>query len=896
MKTTRETKRGVPGGARPPRLATWLLRFRIPAEHIEYVTGDLEEWFCDQVERHGKRVASWRFWLETFSALRTSWPRGTYTQLTDLSGDRLMTAFFQDFRYAVHMMRARPGFTFAALLTLALCIGANATIFSWINRVLLDPLPGVDSSRLVELRQESAMGSFALSYPDYVDYRDRMPSSLLAGRENWVAYLNAGGGVERLETEVVTANFFEVLGVQPVLGRSFSPQETESPGAEAPVLISYGLWQRSFGGDAQILGRKITINSQTFTVIGVTPQRFQGSTMALQIDAWVPMSMHAAIVPGGDRLKNRGVHWFKGIARLGASHSLERAQSEVDAATMAIVEAAPEYKTVRARLISLSQSDNGGIAILRPVLLSLMSVVVLILLIACANIANLLLARATSRRREIAIRLSMGATRRRLVRQLLTEGLVLSLCGGAGGLVVAYLSSGLLASFAPPTDLPIRMDVSLDSRVLLFTFGVSTVATLLFALIPALRLSRTGLTASISEGSSRGGARNRMRYALVVIQVSLSLALLVAAGLSLRSLRNIQAFDAGFDRNGVLLASLDLFAAGYDRQRGTQVLRDLVDGLESIPGVTSRTIARHVPLGLTGLSSSSVEIEGYQPAADEVPIIPFTPVGPDYLRTMGITLLKGRDIARSDEPEAPRVAVISEAMAERYWGGREALGGRFRFGSNGPWVTVVGVARDLKWREVRERDRAFAYLSVFQAFHPSTVIHLRTSSDPLMLAGAVRDLVRRIDPSLTLSSVRTLAGHVSASTFQQRMAGSLLGTFGLLAIVLAAVGLYGVLAFTVGQRTREIGLRIALGAMPRQVFRMVVRHGLLLTGIGLGFGMAAAYALGLAMSSLLFGVSPADPWTMTLGACVLLATSGLASFLPALRATRVDPTVALRGD
>jgi putative ABC transport system permease protein len=427
-----------------------------------------------------------------------------------------------------------------------------------------------------------------------------------------------------------------------------------------------------------------------------------------------------------------------------------------------------------------------------------------------------------------------------------------------------------------------------------FTVGITIAATLLFAVAPACRLSAAGSSEAMKEGSSAAGTRNRLRSSLVVVQVALSLALLVAAGLCMVSLKRIEAFNPGFRKDGVLLASLDLFPAGYSPARGQQVLSEVLDALQAIPGVTSYTLARHVPLGFTGLSSSSIDVEGRQSEPNKPDVISFTAVGPNYLDVMNIPLVAGRDIVRSDRRESPPVAVISETMAKQFWPSKDAVGARFRFGSNSDWITVIGVARDVKWRDVKENSRRFAYLPVLQSYNPNTVIHLRTAGDPVLLAPAVRDAVAKVVPELPVFSIRTLSGHVGASTFQQSMASTLLAAFGGLALILAALGLYGVLAFVVSQRTREIGIRIAVGAKPDDVFRMIVRQGLTLTIIGILLGIAAAYALGSAMSSLLFGVSASDPVILGAGSALMLLTALAACLIPAKRAIRVDPVASLR--
>jgi predicted permease len=880
----------------PPRIAAWLVRCRVPRADREFVLGDLDEGFQARVDRAGSSAARSWYWRETFMVWLARWNYSKPTGDPALRGDGVMQTLIQDLHWAARVLRTRAVSSLAIIVTLALAIGANSTIFSWINRVLLNPLPAVDSRSLYEFEQVTPFGPFSFSYPDYVDVRRNAGKLMLAGRNEYAVGLAAGNGeTERVWGEIVTDNYFDVLQVRPFLGRAFVASDAEAS-ADRVMLISHGLWQRRFGSDPAIAGKSVRVNEQPFIIVGVTPPGFAGSVMGLQLEVFVPMSTVQWIMPGGNRLERRGNHWFKGIARLQSGVTAAQARDEMAGVARALMEIVPEYKDLKLTLTPLADSENGGIAILRPVLLALMLVVALILLIACANIANLLLATACARAREIAIRLSMGATRTRLFRQLFTEALVLAALGAGGGLVLTRFTSGLLSRFTPPSDFPISMDVQLDYRVLLFTMAVTLAATFLFGLLPARRLSRLHLSADMKESSAAAGSRNRWRNCLVVTQVALSLALLVSAGLCLVSLRRIESFDAGFNKDGVLLASIDLFPAGYDSARGTQALSNLLDELKGIPGVTSYTLARHVPLGFTGINSSSIDVEGYTPKKDALDVVAFTPVGPGYAGVMNIPLIAGRDILESDRRDAAPVAVISETMATRYWPGENAVNKHFRFATNASWIRVVGVVRDMKWREVKERNRPFVYLPVLQSFHPSTVVHVRTAGDPIALAPAVREAVRKTIPNAPVFGVRTLERHAGAAAFQQTLAGNLLVVFGLMALTLSAVGLYGVLAFLVSQRTREIGIRLAVGAQPRDVFRMVLRQGLLLTAIGSGIGIAAAYGLGVAMSSLLFGVKPSDPLIIAAGAAVLLATSIVASAIPARRATRIDPSAALRCD
>src|SRR5262245_19954424 len=536
----------------PPWLAIFILTRRIPAEHREYVVGDLNERFQDKAHTKGIRQAHLWYWREAFIALFTRWTITVRQHNTAPYGDGLMQTMLQDLRWALKVFRTSRASAIAVVLTLGLAIGANTTIFSWINRALLDPLPGIDTNGLVEFGTTTPMGEFSQSYLDYSDYRQRAKTIALAGREQAALNLTGNDGVERVWGEIVTDNDFDVLGVRTSLGRGFTEADMKQ-GAPLVTVLGYSLWQRKFAGDPEIIGRTVSINGRPFEVVGIAPEEFGGANMGLKLDVFVPMSAVETIIPGANRLAYRGFHWFDGIARLRPGVSLDQARSEMRAIAGGTVETMPEYKGLTITLTPIRESNNGGIPILRPVLYAMMTVVALILLIACANIANLLLARASGRRREIAIRLSIGATRSRLIRQLLTEGVLLASAGAALALIVTRFTAGLLTRFAPPSDLPIVMQVNLDWRVFAFTVSITIVATFLFALVPALRLSAAASSEAMKDGSPAAGTRSRLRSSLVVVQVALSLALLVASGLCMVSLKRIEAFNPGFKKDGVLL-------------------------------------------------------------------------------------------------------------------------------------------------------------------------------------------------------------------------------------------------------------------------------------------------------------------------------------------------------
>jgi predicted permease len=884
---------------RPSRLARALLALAIPRDHREFVTGDLTEAFERRAARDGVRAARRWFWREVLVACVTRWPRRARVSGSETPGDSHVRTVFLDLRFGVRLLRRNPGFAAVAIVTLGLGIGANTTIFTWINGVVLNPIPGAaEPDDLVDVTQTYQGSRGEVSYPDYVDYRDH--ATLLSGlavRDDLALLVAVDGVPERAWAEIVSANFFDVLGVRAALGRTFLLEEGRAPGTASVAVIGHGLWLRRFGGDPGVVNRRVEINGHPFTVVGVAPRGFQGSQTAVAYELWVPMMMQPALMPGGNRLDQRGHAWLTAFGRLAPGATAAQADDEMRALVRRVAGDRPGAAEVGGRVTRLRDSPHGAMGVLRPVLLALGAVAGLVLVIACANLANLMIARGAAREREIAIRLSIGASRGRIVAQLLTESALIAMAGATLALAIARGTSGLLGSFAPPTEFPIAIAVPLDARVFVFTGVVAAGTALLFGLLPALQASRRDSMPSLKNGTTpAGSSRRRLRDALVVAEVSLSLALLVAAGLCVRSVHVARQLDPGFSPRGVLLTSLDLFPAGYTPQTGRAFYRQLLDRLSALPGVEAATLARRVPLGFKGNSSSTVTVDGYEPARGESISVSLNRVGADYLKTMRIPLVAGRDLARHDEEGAPDVAVVSETTARRFWRDRDPIGGRFRFNGEQEWITVVGVARDVKMSTLNEQPRPFVYLPILQHYHPSAVIHVRTAGDPASLAAPIRQVVQAIDPRLPTFATRTLEAHTGAATFQPRMAGSLLSVFGGLAVTLAAIGLYGVLAFVVSRRTREIGVRMALGATGSAVFRLVAGHGLRLTAIGIVLGLGAGYGLARGLASILFGVRAYDPITLAGAVAILGACAAAACVVPAWRATRVDPVRALKSE
>ena len=678
------------------------------------------------------------------------------------------------------------------------------------------------------------------------------------------------------------------------LGRTLTPADDRVPEGHPVVVISHALWQRRFGGDPSIVGRTLQLNTRSYTVLGVTPARFRGAGTGLAFDAWVPMMMQMQFEPGGSRLERRGDRWLDAYARLAPGVSLEQAQAELNVLATRIA-AANQRETLGrgVALFPLWRAPRSGAAILGPIILVLAGICSLVLLLACANLASLLLARGVRRRREIAIRLSLGARRSDIARQLLTESVLLALLGGAAGVFVATFGIGLLEAWAPPTPFPLSIGARVDGVAVGVAAGVALLTAVLFGVAPAFQAARRGTAGALrEEAASVAGGRTRLRSGLVVAQVAISVLLLVAAGLFLRTLQRLQNADLGFEPRGVYMASLELFTSGYEKQRGLAFWRELVERARSLPGVEQASLVRRVPLGFGGSSSSGVEVEGYTAPKDAEPWGYVNTVGPGYFSLMRMGMVRGRELGAEDREDAPAVAVVNQTMAERYWSGRDALGGRFRLGET--WITVVGVARDATYRDLGEKPAPWFFLPLQQGYRPDMTLLLRTAGDPAALARPALALVRELDPEIAPFSTTTLSAFIGASDFRQRVGSQLLGLFGALGLLLASIGLYGVLSFQVARRTREIGIRMALGGSRGDVFQLVLRHGGLLVGLGLAIGLLSAAGLARLLRSLLLGLSPWDPLAFAGVALVLLVAAFLACLVPARRAMRVDPLLALR--
>jgi predicted permease len=822
--------------------------------------------------------------------------------------------FQQDLRGGLRMLKKSPGFTFVAVLSLALGIGANTAIFTIINAVFLHPLPVEEPSRLAEMfthdtRTVNANANFQLtgtSLPNYEDYRDQNTVFTGLATVTFPIPLNWGGQAEpqQLNASLVSGNFFDVLGVKPYRGRTFIADGDKKLGANAEVVLSYSLWARRFGSDDRRIGQTISLNGTPYTVVGVAPPSFKGIVSLGRPDVlWIPISMRDYVLTGQlkDWENNRRFRWLSIVGRLKPEVGVQQAQAAMKAVAASLEKEYPrDNKGRTVELYSLNESALG-INQRRQFSLAggvLMSVVGLVLLIACVNLANLLLAQAAKREKELSIRAAMGAGRSRLVRQLLTESTVLSLMGGLAGLLVAYWGRNALWSFRPPFLLDGSIDLSFDARVLGFTVVISLLTGLVFGIIPAIKASRTDIN-EVLKVSGRGGAlgwtHNRLRGLLVISEIALALVALVGSGLFLRSMQNAQQFNPGFESQNLFQLLFDLGALRYDADRGQQFFRDVIERAKSVPGVVDASVSSNGVFG--GGIAGTIFREGEQTDPNKGgTLVNFDDVTPRHFETMRIPLLRGRDFTDFDRENTTPVVVINEAMAKIVWPGEEALGKRFAIVNTTNLLQVVGVVGTTVIGQIGEDPQPVAYFPMRQQYSPFATLVVRTTGNPEPLLGAVRTQVQQIDKNLAFTNGQTVQQILGQGLWAARMGAALLGLFGALALILASIGIYGVLAYSVAQRTSEIGLRMALGAQPRQVLGLVLKQGMLLALIGASLGILVALPVARLASGLLYGVSATDPLTYAAITLLLMSVALLACYLPARRATRIDPLVALRVD
>ena len=804
-----------------------------------------------------------------------------------------MNTLLQDVRFGIRMLAKNPGFTAVAEITLALGIGATSTIFSWINSTMLDPIPGVaDTSKLVSvMRGEwSENPTPPFSYPDYVDLRSRTESfsGLIAYEQDFVS-LTGNARPERLYLTDVSANYFDVLGVPPILGRSFSLSEEEETGSTPAVVISYSLWESHFGTDPSVIGKSIQINKHLCTIVGVAPPGFVGCATGTRSDMWIPLAY-------GDRFRQRDNFWLDVLARLKPGVTRRQAEVELDLQMQWIVKQYPDSHRGpnQITLDPLYRSPFGTNIFMYKTLPMLLALAAVLLLLGCANVANLLLVRSVARRREVALRLSMGAGRWRLVRQLLVESLLLALLGGGVAMLLTSWTAGSFAALFPPTNLALAINGRVDHRVLGLTVAVSILTALIFGILPALRSSNLAPIAVLKEeaGSMSSGIhKSRLSRALVMAQISLSLLLLICAGLFTRSLWNAQRSDLGFDPAHVLVASYELGPFGYSVDQGIGFHRQLLAKLSALPGVESATLADFSPLSFT-IHFAYIRPEGYLPRPGESMQVSRASVGPNHLRTMRIPIMAGRDFTEQDTVKSQLVAIVNQEFANRYWPGQDAIGKRFN--EDGRWFNVVGVARNGKYRRLVYPPEPVFFVPLYQSYRDLVTIHARVSGDPRSYAAAVVKSVHELNADLPVFGVTTLKSSMQLGSIFERLAGIFASAFGLLALALAAVGIYGVIGYTTRQRTHEIAIRMALGAQRAEVLRLVLGQGLLLTLAGLAVGIAMSLALTRYLKSVLFGVTTSDLWTYAAVTLLLCLVSLIACYIPARRATKVHPMVALR--
>ena len=811
-----------------------------------------------------------------------------------------MEKLLQDIRFGVRQLLKKPGFAALAITSMALGIGANTSIFSLIDTVLLRPLAVHEPAQLRQVygTLHNGVDITLQSYLNYKDYRDRntVMSGMIAYRVT-VSSLSHGGANERIWGYLVSGNYFDVLGVKPALGRAFRPEEDQTPGAHPVAVLSHGCWERRFGSDPAIIGQTVHFNGKPFTVIGVAPKGFIGTEIAYAPEMFVPMMMAREIEPGATWLDRRTSDNLFMVGRLKPGISEAQAQAELQTLTAQLAQEYPENAGRGVRLTKpglflpeIRDSVFGFAGVL-------FAVGALVLLLACVNLANLLLARATERRKEIAVRLAVGASRTRLVRQLLTESVLISVAGGAAGVLLAAFINQAVRGIQLPTDMTLLFDLRLDLRVLTFTLVLSVATGVLFSIIPALQSSKPQLVPALKDEASMAGfRRSRLRNALVVAQVSLSIVLLLCAGLIVRSLQAAQKMRPGFNPESAVALSFSVVLQGYDEARGRAFYKQVLERAAALPQVQSVAFTDNLPLGLN-YNSATVYIEGAEAVGkSKLPlVIPFA-TSPGYFDAMGMPL-RGRDFRMDEDKTESRVAIVNETFARRFYPGQNAIGKRFNWsGPDAPFFEIVGVVPEGKYNSLGEDPKPAVYHPFFRDYEGLTTLVARTRGDPAAALAALRNEIQKLDPSLPIYNVKTLTEHMGVSLFPARMAAIALGSFGVLALILAAVGIYGVMSHVVAGRTREIGLRMALGAQLGDVRRLIVRQGMMLAVIGSAIGLAIAFAGAQMLKSLLYGVSATDPITFGGVALVLLGVALFACWIPARRAARVDPMVALRAE
>ncbi len=814
----------------------------------------------------------------------------------DMRRTNLIENFLQDVRFGFRMLRRSPGFTVLTILCLTLGIGANAAVFSWVEGILLRPYPLVSQQeRLVTLTGTVRDERDETSWPDLLDVQrcctlcETLFVSKITG-----ATLSSGERAQVMSGSIVSANYFDAIGVHPILGRGFERGEDTSRNAHPLVVISYHLWQTRFKGDSEIIGKTQRFDNVVHTIIGVAPEGFYGTFVGRSMEYWVPASMLEVFDGGSYKLEDRGARWAEAYVRLKPGVTRNQVQQEISAIATRLEAEYPATNRGRGiKVWPLWQTPFNHAGHLLPTFEIMVVVTMFVLLIVCANVGNLLLVRSFGRRHEMTVRLALGASPGRLLRQLITEGLLLSASGAAGGMLVAYWCRHALVLLFPGDVM--YLPGQIDGRVLGLSAAICLVVTLAVGLVPAFQTRHLALADTLKTGVSTvlvAQGRAWFRSSLVILQVTLSFILLVGGTLLLQSLRKIRATDPGFSTTRVFDTWMPLVAAGYDAPRAKAFQDELIERVRALPGVEAAAYARAVPLGYGSFSSTPIAVDGYEPPPNEQPTAEYNEVSPDYFATLGIPLISGREFTGADDENAARVAIVNQTMIARYWRGQNPIGQRLQVKGN--WVQVVGVVKDSKYYSMDEAPRPFFYVPLRQYFFIEPGIHIRTTQPLQTIETALIREVRALDPDLAVYEMTTLQEQVDRSTSHELVAVALVALFGGLALLLASIGLYGVMSYTVSQSTQELGLRMALGASTSHVLRLVLSRGLLLTTTGIIIGIALALLLTRLLGDLLYQVSPRDPLAFAAAFAVMTLASVAACFLPAWRATRTDPIQALR--
>lgn len=878
----------------PLRLRSFFHSNRVDQEMKEELSEHLEQQIAENI---GKGMSAEQARRSAMLAL------GGLTQIEqqcrDARGKTVVQDFVQDLGYGFRQLRRSSGFSALAILCLALGIGANAVVFSWVEGLLFRPYPVVSHQEQLFAVAGTVPGKRidGLSWPDFLDLRrectlceDAFVTTITGST------LNIGDHAEVTTGSVVSANYFDALGVHPFLGRSFETGEDAGNDSHPVVVISYQMWRNRFKGDSQIIGKAQRLNNVPHTIIGVAPEGFYGTFVGRAMQFWVPASMAETFEGGGYKLEDRGARWIESYVRLKPGVTHAQAQQQISAIAARLQTSYPA--TNRGRGISiwpLWQTPFNQARIIGPTLEVMVVVVAFVLLIACANVGNLLLVRSFVRSREMSVRLAIGASRSRLLKQLLTEGLILAALGTAGGFLMAFWCRHLLVKLLPEGR-ALYLPGAIDVRVMAMSAGICLLVTLVIGLVPALQTRHLDLAGPLkAESGSVMGARSRgwIRSGLVIVQVCLSFILLVGAALLLESLQRIRTTSPGFSTTSVAVTGVSLVASGYDVPRAKTFQTELLDRLGGLPGVESAAFAAVTPLGYENYPSSPVAVDGYQSSPDEQPEVEYNQVGAGYLATLQIPLLSGREFVRSDDENAPLVAIVNRTMMLRYWKGADPVGHRLKVKAG--WARVVGVAADSKYESMGETPKPLFYVPLRQDFVIEPDLNIRTTESLQSTLATVLGEVHALDPNLAMYDTITLQEQVNRAASPQLVAVTLISTLGGLALLLSAVGLYGVMSYSIAQSTRELGLRMALGADAANLLRLVVLRGLRLTTVGILFGAAAALLLTRLLGQLLYHVSPHDPLVFASALVVMTVTAISACLLPAWRASRTDPARVLRG-